>query len=57
VPLGLSGAPPDRYLPGVAFDRARGVLVVFGGGNPANQDLLNDTWELDSAGWRRVDPP
>jgi hypothetical protein len=57
VPLGLSGAPPDRYLAGVAYDRARGVLVVFGGGNPASQDLLNDTWELDSVGWRRVDPP
>ncbi|HZJ55279.1 MAG TPA: hypothetical protein VFD38_14160 [Myxococcaceae bacterium] len=56
-PLGVAGAPPPRYLPGVAYDRARGVLVVFGGGNPANSALLDDTWELGAAGWRRVDPP
>ena len=56
VPLGLAGAPPSRYLPGVAFDRARGVLVVFGGGNPANQALLDDTWELDGTGWQQVTP-
>jgi hypothetical protein len=54
--LGLGGAPPPRYLTGVAFDRARGVLVVFGGGDPSSNALRNDTWELDATGWRRVDP-
>jgi hypothetical protein len=32
------------------------VLVVFGGGDPSNNSLRNDTWELDATGWRRVDP-
>ena len=55
-PLGLPGAPPPRYLPGVAYDRARGVLVLFGGGDPSSNALRDDTWELDAVGWRGVDP-
>lgn len=49
--------PPPRYLPGAAFDRARGVLVVFGGGDPAGSDLRADTWEHDGAEWRRIVTP
>lgn len=49
--------PPPRYLPGAAFDRDRGVLVVFGGGNPAGPDLRSGTWEHDGTRWRRIASP
>jgi hypothetical protein len=50
-PLAASPVPPARYLPGVAFDARRGVLVVFGGGDPDSEALRADVWELDAAGW------
>jgi len=53
--LGKTPEPPARYLSGAAFDFKRRVLVVFGGGDPAGNDLRNDTWELDAGGWRRAD--
>ncbi len=56
-PLGVAGAPGTRYLPGVAYDRGRGVLVVFGGGDPVTNQLFGDTWELDGAAWHRRDGP
>jgi uncharacterized protein (TIGR03437 family) len=36
--------PPAREHYGMVFDRARGLLVLFGGRGNA---LLNDTWEFD----------
>jgi len=50
-PLTATGGPSARYLAGVAFDARRGVLVVFGGGDPASDALFADLWELDGAGW------
>jgi hypothetical protein len=52
-PLGVAGLPA-RYLTGVAFDRHRNVLVVFGGGDPKTDRLLDDLWELDASSWREV---
>lgn len=44
-----------RSNPALAWDGARGVMVLFGGGGFA------DTWERDSSGWRQrfpeVSPP
>jgi hypothetical protein len=44
--------PVPRYLPGLAHDRVRQVLVLFGGGG-ANDALLSDVWEFDGNNWRR----
>jgi hypothetical protein len=50
-PLAASGGPRARYLPGVAFDARRHVLVVFGGGDPASNALFSDLWEFDGSAW------
>jgi hypothetical protein len=47
-----SNAPLPRYLPALAFDPVRGVLVLFGGGDPAGDRLYDDTWEYDGSAWR-----
>jgi hypothetical protein len=48
----VDGLTP-RYLPAVAFDARRSVLVVYGGGDPAGMTLYSDTWEYDGTRWRR----
>jgi uncharacterized protein (TIGR03437 family) len=47
-----NSSPPPREHYGMAFDAARGKLVVFGGNGTG---LLNDTWEYDppSGAWRQ----
>ena len=53
-----TSAPVDglspRYLPAVAFDPVRRVLVLFGGGATTGMSLYGDTWEFDGTTWRRV---
>lgn len=56
-PLTATGAPGARYLPGVAYDERRRVLVVYGGGDPSSSGLFADTWELDAGAWSRRAPP
>jgi hypothetical protein len=53
-PLATTGGPSARYLPDVAYDESRNVLVLFGGGNPAGTNLFADTWEFDGTTWRRA---
>lgn len=48
VPIGPSG----RYQHAVAYDRDRGVAVLYGGIDAASF-LLNDTWEWNGATWSR----
>ena len=43
--------PEPRGLSGLAFDKRRGVLVLFGGFTQGG--LLNDTWEFDGTSWQR----
>ena len=52
-----SAGPPPRDDAAVAWDDARGRLVVFGGRRRAatGLELLRDTWEWDGAHWRRAD--
>lgn len=53
------GAPGPRLLGSLAFDEARGRLVLFGGASGANVGAmvaLGDTWEWDGASWRDVTP-
>jgi len=42
----------------MAYDAARGVVVLFGGGvGGAPEGLLDDTWEYDGTTWTEVHPP
>jgi len=45
--------PSPRYLPAVAFDARRNLLVMYGGGDAAGSALFADTWEYDGTSWRR----
>jgi hypothetical protein len=52
-PRAQSG-PPPRSEAGVAFDRQRGVVVLFGGYDDAGGKItrLGDTWEWDGTAWQ-----
>jgi hypothetical protein len=54
-PLAAAG-PAPRYLPGLAYDRRRQRLVLFGGGDPSSSELFADTWEFDGEAWQQRDP-
>ncbi|MBE2197368.1 MAG: hypothetical protein IAE79_02080 [Anaerolinea sp.] len=43
-------SPLPRYLHAMAYDEARGVIVLFGGAD-ADNNALNDTWEYDGITW------
>lgn len=46
---------PARYSHGLAYDAARGRVVVFGG-HSSNQRSLDDTWEWDGRMWTQLLP-
>src|SRR5262249_55839043 len=46
-------APAPRGRMGMAYDAARGQVVLFGG---AGGSLRNDTWTFDSTGWTKRAP-
>lgn len=48
-----AASPPGRILLGMAYDSARGRVVLFGG---TTGDLLADTWEYDGTTWEDVTP-
>ena len=45
--------PSARRQPAMAYDSRRGVTVLFGGQNMANQNL-SDTWEWNGTTWTEV---
>jgi cysteine-rich repeat protein len=47
--LGTSGVPDARWWYALAYDAARGRIVMFGGENLAQG--YNDTWEWDGESW------
>ncbi|MEM7201327.1 MAG: kelch repeat-containing protein [Planctomycetota bacterium] len=51
-----STAPAARHGHAMAYDRARGVTVLFGGRDGAGI-LLGDTWEWNGSQWTRLSPP
>lgn len=60
----LSPRPPKRALHHMAYDEARGVVVLYGGKGADERGALrgkelNDTWEYDGKTWRQIktDPP
>jgi len=50
-------APSERYRAQMAYDRRRGVLVLYGGYHASLQPL-SDTWEFDieSNTWTQITP-
>jgi hypothetical protein len=54
TPLSPPTGPSARYLTDLAYDESRGVMVLFGGGDPGGMALFDDTWEFDGTTWRRV---
>jgi hypothetical protein len=54
TPLPATPEPGARYLPDVAYDARRNLLVLFGGGDPNSTALYADTWEFDGTTWRRL---
>ncbi|MEZ4365026.1 MAG: DUF4215 domain-containing protein [Kofleriaceae bacterium] len=54
-------SPPARASHAMAFDVARGVLVLFGGNVAGGVTQASDTWEFDGATWTQrtfaVTPP
>ena len=52
-------SPPALHLESLAFDAARGRLVLFGGSEPLAAGGFGEpaeTWEWDGAGWRVAVP-
>lgn len=47
--------PDQRSLHTMAFDAARGVVVMYGGVD-ADGDLLEDLWAWDGRAWRELPP-
>ncbi|HXI03308.1 MAG TPA: kelch repeat-containing protein [Candidatus Saccharimonadales bacterium] len=48
--------PPPRWGAAMVYDRARGVIVLFGGEATLGSGLLNDTWEWDGTDWTQRIP-
>ena len=51
--LGSDVSPPARHSLAMAYDAARGRLVLFGGYGGSGV-RLNDTWEWDGTNWSEV---
>jgi hypothetical protein len=49
-------SPPPRHGHGLAYDQARGKVVLFGGYNPSLGSFLSDTWEWDGSAWTQGAP-
>jgi len=49
-------SPPPRWLCAMAYDEARGVVVMFGGRDTYLEEHYNDTWEWNGAVWTEVTP-
>ena len=45
--------PSARFHPAIAFDRARGKVVLFGGFNATTNQELHDVWEWDGTSWQQ----
>jgi hypothetical protein len=46
--------PPARFWHGMAYDAARGKVVLFGGWQTDNGNALSDTWEYDGKDWTLI---
>ena len=54
---GNNNTPPPRFAPGIAYDAARGVVVMFGGFYYDGTYIWrNDTWTWDGTTWTEQNP-
>lgn len=53
--LSLEESPPPRVSHALAYDQAREVVVLFGGGNWSD-GWLNDTWTWNGQSWSEASP-
>jgi len=49
--------PPGLETPAMAYDKGRGVVVMFGGWNGQSGTLYNSTWEYDGNEWTQRATP
>src|SRR5256885_2383232 len=49
-------SPPVRVAPGMAYDPAGGVVVLFGGYQGCYHCNLHDTWTWDGVNWKKQRP-
>jgi hypothetical protein len=56
VPAGSTTPPPPRSSAAVAFDEARGVMVLFGGNSDQGTGPRADTWTFDGKLWVQQKP-
>lgn len=49
----LASSPPARRYPGMAYDAARNVVVLFGGQDAVTNNYRSDTWELSGSTWSK----
>jgi PKD repeat protein len=49
-----ANSPSARCWHAMAYDSARGVVVLFGGADASG--ILNDTWEWDGTNWTQISP-
>ena len=54
--LTLSNSPAPRVFAGMAYDVARGQVVLFGGQSVTGPGLLGDTWTWDGKTWTEQQP-
>jgi hypothetical protein len=54
--LTLSNSPEPRVFAGMAYDEARGQVVLFGGQSVADGGQLQDTWTWDGKTWTQHQP-
>jgi hypothetical protein len=52
-----AAGPPARFVSALAYDAARGRVVLFGGSGPENPSIgryLDDTWLWNGAAWQEA---
>ena len=55
TPSGANASPSARLVHALAYDSARGRVVLFGGSD-SSFNLLSDTWVWDGTAWTDVTP-
>src|SRR5262245_22554090 len=54
ITVNTAHSPSRRLGPLMTYDLARSRIVLVGGSNPVNYQILTDTWEYDGLDWHQV---